>query len=305
MAEQGQIQKPKSAALQVRSWFDAPTMRASVGAALAGYMEPETFAAQCYLAAQDPKLASCSAESLFAAFLICAQMGLLPGSHHKHVALVPRGGVITVTPEWRGYKFLMEKQPGIRETGAVLVHGNDLFEYDDVNDCVGIHKWDRLGTRMFEHPEVAKKNNRECMLRGGYFWVDYEDVGRQRRFHVVPADKIHKNRRCAQTQDIWEKWFEEMCMKTVYRDAWSKRIVSIDPQLVKRLSRADEVDNEALGNDPSRVAVSIAARPVASRTAALAAKLVHAEVQTEQAEEATPDMSKVPVTQGAPQEPQP
>jgi hypothetical protein len=151
----GTEKKPRSAALAVRDWMAQPTMNASLSAALGGYMTVETFAAQCYIAAQDPKLSACSAESLFKSFLECAQMGLLPGAHHKHVAMVPRNGVITVTPQWQGLVFLLTRQPGVRSVRPYLVHTTDEFEAD--RDTVRVHKFDPFNpARIFEHPETAK-----------------------------------------------------------------------------------------------------------------------------------------------------
>lgn len=242
--------KPKSAALAVKDWMAQPTMRNALAAALTGYMDVETFAAQCYIAAQNPDLAACSAESLFKAFLECAQMGLLPGTHHRHVALVPRKGIITVTPQWQGFKFLMERQPGIKRVTPVLVHVNDEFSIE--NDVV-THKFDPFDdTRVFEHPDEAKNAKRASGLRGGYLKVEHTDGEVQ--YHFVSARKINANRVCAETQGIWKRWFEEQCRKTVVRDAWSKRFVAVDPELAARVGAADDTDNRALGNDPARVA---------------------------------------------------
>jgi len=299
-APRAEAAPPKSNALQIKGWMSAPSMQAALRAALSGYMDETTFAAQCYLAAQDPKLAQCSPESLFRAFLECAQMGLLPGSHHRHVALVPRGGLVTVSPQWQGFKFLMERQPGVKRVHPVLVHAKDKFEFVD---GVVHHAPDPFDPdRIFEHPDVAKKNNRPCGLRGGYLVIEREGVPVE--YHFVGAAKIDKNRRCAQTQDIWTKWFEEMCNKTVLRDAWAKRVISIDPQLAQRLGRADEVDNQVLGNDPTRVTLtaSVGHAPAAgSRTAALAARVVAKDVPGTGAivaDEQLPDMAGAPAPAG-------
>lgn len=270
--------KAKSVALTVKGWMDNPTMNKSLASALSGYMTVETFAAQCYIAAQDPKLAGCSAEHLFRAFLECAQMSLLPGAHHKHVAMVPRNGVITVTPQWQGLKFLMERQPGVERVQPYLVHVTDEFEAD--RDKVIVHKFDPFNpARVFEHPDTAKASKREWGLRGGYAEITMSTG--EVRHHFVPAAKIEKNRNCAKTQDFWLRWPEEMLMKTVLRDVFAKRIIAIDPQLEARLSAADDADNRALGNDPSRVAPT--SLP-ASRTERMAQQLGAAED--------TPDMSK-------------
>ncbi len=247
--------KPRSAALAVQAWMENPTMSKSLAAALTGYMDVKTFVAQCYIAAQNPDLAACSAESLFKAFLECAQMGLLPGTHHRHVALVPRRGVITVTPQWQGFKFLMEKQPGVKRVKPVLVHTKDEFS---IENGTMRHVFDPFDdSRRFEHPEDAKAAKRETGLRGGYLEILY-DTG-EVEYHFVSAEKIERNRRCAETQGIWKKWFEEMSLKTVIRDAWSKRVVPIDPQLADRVGNAEEADNRMLGNDPARAAKALAA----------------------------------------------
>lgn len=283
----------KSTALQVKGWMDNESMQQSLGAALAGYMKPETFAAQCYLAAQDPKLAVCPPQSLFAAFLTCAQMGLLPGTHHRHVALIPRNNVVTVTPQWQGFKFLMERQPGVRRVTPVLVHERDKFSFDN-GDLR--HSYDPFDDeRVFEHPDAAKKNDRACGLKGGYLKIEY-DTG-EVEYHPVSAAKINKNRLCAETQKLWLAWFEEMCLKTVLRDAWSKRRISIDPQLAERLGKAETVDNEALGNDPSRVTV-MAPQTTGSRTAALAARLTATATASRSGDESLPDMAEQPPPAG-------
>lgn len=251
-----QLQKPekeKSSALQVAGWMSAPAMESALSAALTGYMDVKTFSSQCYLAAQDPNLARCTPQSLFKAFLECAQMGLLPGRHHGHVALVPRGGEVTVDPQWQGFKFLMERQPGIVRVRPVLVHTSDSFSYEN---GVLKHAFDPFDDeRVFEHPDTAAKHKRKCDLKGGYLVIERKD--REPEYHFVSASKIHKNRACAQTQKVWTQWFEEMCLKTVIRDAWSRRVISIDPQLEARVGFAAEADNANLGNDPTRVSVQV------------------------------------------------
>jgi recombinational DNA repair protein RecT len=274
--------KPRSAALAVRDWMAQPTMSASLSAALGGYMTVEVFAAQCYIAAQDPKLATCSAESLFRGFLEVAQMGLLPGAHQKHVAMVPRNGIITVTPQWQGLVFLMTRQPGVARVKPYLVHVTDDFEAD--RDTVRVHKFDPFNpARIFEHPDTAKAGGREWGLRGGYVEITM-DTG-EVIHHFVPAAKIEKNRACAKTQDFWLKWPEEMILKTCLRDVFAKRVIPIDPQLASHIGAVEDADNRALGNDPSRSMVALPS----SRTETLARSLGAAIVED------TPNMANVEV----------
>jgi recombinational DNA repair protein RecT len=236
----------RTAAMKVRDVMSGARMQPALRAALAGYMNEETFAAQCYIAAQDPKLARCSFESLMKAFLECAQMGLLPGAAHRHVAMVPRGGEIDVTPQWQGFKFLMERQPGVKRVRPVLVHAKDRF---GIEDGVPHHEFDPFDDdREFKHPDDLR--GEAPGLRGGYLVIEYDNGDRE--WHFVSAKKIHRNRVCAQQQNVWRKWFEEMCLKTVIRDAWSKRVVSIDPQLAERVGMASVTADRVEGHDPTR-----------------------------------------------------
>jgi len=271
---------PRSNALAVRGILDAPTMTKLLGDALGGYMEIEAFKAQCYMAANEVGARDCSTESLFRCFLACAQMGLIPGSHHKHVAIVPRREHVqncqrpksgcgcplhaTVVPQWQGYAHLMRQQPQIRDVKATLVHERDAFEF---RDGVPLHEYDPFDPlRVFLHPSAGP-----CGLRGGYLTVERNDG--EVAYHIVPAAKIHKNREAAETQAIWSKWFEEMCRKSIFRDAWAKRIIAVDPQLAQRVGAADAADNAALGNDPAREAPALPEAAKTSKTERIAARL--------------------------------
>ena len=166
--------KAPTVGTQIESWMGNDKMLRRLVDALSGYLDARTFAAQCVLAARDVKLADCSAVSLFEAFLVCAQMGLLPGKHHGHVALIPRndkergGKVVDVMPQWQGYKFLMELQDGIKRVTPVLVHVNDTFDFDGVQV---VHRFDPFDEgRQFKHPSDATDPT-DAGLRGGYLRI--------------------------------------------------------------------------------------------------------------------------------------
>ena len=251
----GGEKKPKTTAQTIQAWMTEGRMRESLMRALAGYMSVETFAAQCYIVANTPELAKCSAESVMKAFLECAQMKLPPGAHLKFVALVPRAGVVTVSPQWQGYKYLMEKQPGVKRVTPELVHTSDAFA---IEEGVVKHTYDPFDdTRVFLHPDEVPKGG-SSGLRGGYLKIEYDEGGIE--YHFVSAGKIDRNRRCAETQKLWKQWYPEMVRKTVLRDAWSKRVIPVSPELASALGSADAADNAALGYDPSRVAGMLPAR---------------------------------------------
>ena len=113
---------------QVSGWLAHPVMRERIGNALGGFMSDDMFLSQAALAAQDEKIANCSPESVFSAMLQVATMGLLPGAHHGHVALIPRGGKLNVQVQWQGRKFLLERQSHVHSVDAHLVHETDDIE---------------------------------------------------------------------------------------------------------------------------------------------------------------------------------
>ena len=250
-----------SASQKIERWMHDGTMMQRISAALSGYLDPQTFAAQCVLAAKDPKLAECSPISLFEAFLVCAQMGLLPGKHHGHVALIPRvdkdrgGKSVDVMPQWQGYKFLMERQSGIKRVTPILVHVSDEFAFDGVTVT---HRFDPLDdARQFKHPADAIDAT-DAGLRGGYLRIEHDDG--EIRYHFVTLAKIEASRSCSQTPDldkyskpgVWRSWYAEQATKTILRDAWARRAVQIDPVLSHRVGATMERDDAALGNDPER-----------------------------------------------------
>lgn len=247
----------------IATWLDDKNVTAQIAGALAGYVDPATFRAQCALAVNDPNLLKCSLPSLLAAFLKCAQMGLLPGKHHGHVALIPRknkdndGFTVDVMPQWQGFKFLMEKQEGVKRVTPILVHASDEFTLD--NGAVH-HSFDPFNEeRQFLHPSDTKDG--KTGLRGAFLKIEHDDG--EARYHFMSAAAIEKRRMCSQTPDldnygkpgVWRKWYGEQCLKTVLRDAWARRAVSIDPLVERVLGEAASVDDAVLGNDPARVAV--------------------------------------------------
>lgn len=214
--------------------------------ALGGFMTGDMFAAQILSAFQDPEIAKCTIKSQCDAALQCAALGLLPTL--DQVALVPRmlkgqGLCATVVPQWQGFKSLMERHPDVLEVNAYLVHAV-ADEYEMVNGRFH-HKFDPFD------PQRTFKSIAD--LKGGYMVVSYRDHSRPVKYHFATAAYIDQCRLCAETQMIWNKWFEQQALKTVYRSAWSRRVVNFDPVIMKRLQELADTDDSALGNDPSRV----------------------------------------------------
>lgn len=265
---------------KLRDWLEAPTVRAGVNSALAGYLDVDSFIAQMLIAFQDENLVDCIPQSKFEAVHQCAALQLLPGL--KQVALIPRdiknrGKCVTVMPQWQGYQALMLRHPNVLSVKAVLVHVSDSYTYDPVEESLR-HEFDPF--------DSERRFNDVKDLRGGYLVVKWKD-GQPPLYHFVTAETIDKARGCAIASPIWKKWFYEQALKTVYRNAYARRVVPIDPLIHSRLQGLVEADDVALGNDPSRVIESAPAPAIThkpSRTEQAAKRLP----KREQAEPAEP-----------------
>jgi recombinational DNA repair protein RecT len=268
---------------KIRGWFSAPGVHDGLASALAGYMDADAFINQMLIAFTEDAIAPCTAASKFEAAHQCAALGLLPSL--KQVALIPRqisgkGLCCTVMPQWQGYQALMLRHPDVQSVKAVLVHISDRYTFDPVNESL-LHEYDPFdGARKFQ--TVAD-------LRGGYLVVKYKDA-RPPLYHFVTADTVSKAQSCAQAQNIWTKWFAEQALKTVYRNAYARRVVPIDHLVHSRLQELVHADDVALENDPGRVVVieqppaGITHTPK-SRTQQVAQKMASPVAETESAPE--------------------
>lgn len=222
----------------ISKWLSDPTAQDRIGRALHGVIDGPAFAEQCIIASRDPHLSQCAPESLLSAFLQCAQIGLAPGPHGQ-VALIPRKGEVVVQIQWAGYKCLMERIHGVRRVVPVLVHMRD--EIDVHADGSITHDYDPYDPdREFNGPED---------LRGGYLRIEFDDGSMA--YHMVSRSKIERNRACARSQNIWQKWYAEMALKTIIRDAWNRRALPYDPAINPHLAAAESHDRTYHQEDPS------------------------------------------------------
>ena len=221
-------------------WIKNEEVRDKFSAMLTEVMPVDLFISHMMVAFQDPKIARCSDRSKYEAMHNCAALGLLPTL--GQVVLIPYKDTLKAMPQWQGYKAIMERIPDVLEVIGVLVHKKDEFSY--VNGLLH-HEYDPLDdTREFK--SIAD-------IRGGYCIIMFTN-GRPPKHHFTTAKHIDKARACAQTQDVWNKWFYQMALKTLYRDCYARRAVPIDPVVGARMKKVLDADDEALGNIPGTFA---------------------------------------------------
>lgn len=254
---------------KLTTWLDGNGVRSRIGSALGGVMDEDSFIAQIVIAMQHPDIRTCTVSSQFEAVHLCASLGLLPSL--QQVALIPRdmksqGRLCTVMPQWQGYHALMIRHPDVLDINARLVHVTDDYEFDPITESLSLHDYDPFdATRVFNKFEDVK---------GGYLVVTWRDKERPAKWHFVPVETMKKAKACAQTPNIWNKWFTEMCLKTVYRNAYARRIVPIDPLVQSKMEKVTEADDVALGNDPERIIDTTASPVEPTRPKTRAARLV-------------------------------
>jgi hypothetical protein len=146
-------------------------------------------------------------------------------------------------PQWQGYKAVMERNPTVLDIQAVIVHKNDTFA---IHDGQILHEFDPFD----ENRIIGGIGD----IKGGYCKITYRD-GRPTKYHIVSAAHIDKCRKCAQTQDVWKSWPEQMILKTIYRDTFARQAVSVDPLVNARIQKIIAIDDAAMGNDPGRVRI--------------------------------------------------
>lgn len=282
--------KPKG----LRELLEAPNIRTGIRQALGGFMDEGNFLAQMLIALQQPGVVDCTLESKFKAVHLCATLGLLPTL--GQVALIPRnmkdqGLCCTVMPQWQGFQALMLRHPDVLAVKATLVHVTDSYQFDPDTETISAHNYDPFGSdRRFQ--DFAD-------LRGGYLVITYKDF-RPKQYHCVPLDVFQRARKCAQSDNIWKSWFAEQCLKTIYRNAYARRVIPMD-QFANRLATLVESEDAALGNDPDRIsqspvsAITYTPEPkAATRTEAAAQKMKKAETKAETKAESGKQNAELP-----------
>jgi recombinational DNA repair protein RecT len=224
---------------KLRDWVADPGVHDQLTAAVGDVMDGDHFIAQALVSFQDPKVKNCTPLSQFTALHQLAVLGLLPTL--GQVVLIPYKNEIKCMPQWQGLKALMERHPSVLEVQAVIVANGDSFAI--TNGDV---------QHSFDPFDETRQIRSTADIRGGYCKIVYAD-GRPPKYHFTPVAHIDKCRKCAQTQDVWSKWPEQMILKTLYRDCYARRAVPMDPLVHSRLQKAFDLDDVNLGNSPAKV----------------------------------------------------
>ncbi len=166
-------------------------------------------------------------DSVIRAFIMCAQVGLLPDG--KEAAIVLFGKKATLLPMVGGFRKIAAEHGWTMRGHAI--YENDDFEY--ITEPPAIH-------------HIAVENDRG-ELRGAWAKATHRD-GRI-EYKVMYADDILKRREVARSKNVWDGPFKaEMWTKTPVRDLFLE--LPLDPadkERRERLINAEEFKpNEAV-----------------------------------------------------------
>lgn len=196
------------------------------------------FAQECLFARQQLlkndftlKTAAANPNSLQAAILNVAAIGISLNPAQQHAYLVPRDKQICLDISFRGLVKLATDCGSIKWAKAELVYENDTFEWNGPA-LPPTHKADPFGDRG--------------AIKGGYCLAKLPDG--EYLVDVMPVDEINKVRDTSKAyqnkKGPWVDWYEEMAKKTLVKRAYKSWPQTKDRE---RLDRAVAALNEHEG----------------------------------------------------------
>jgi recombination protein RecT len=187
----------------IRAQLYLPSMQEQLKSALPPHVTVEKFLRVAMTALQqNPDLLKYDRNSLFAAVVTSAQLGLLPDAQLGEAYFVPFKGKVTLVPGYRGL-LKLARQGDIGFVEAELIHVNDRTTYvlgdDSRLEC--IVNWEDRGP-----------------IKAGYAVAKYRDGGIAARVVMTKAE-IDDIRARSQNANgpAWSENYAEMAKKTVLR----------------------------------------------------------------------------------------
>lgn len=168
-------------------------------------IDPERFARIVITSCQrTPKLLDCTPQSLLAAVMVCAQLGLEPDGVRNMAHLVPFGDKVTFIPGYMGLCDLALRSGKLRKIVPRVVYQGDKFEY-------------KFGSGEYiEHVPCPSKHRGKVVAAYAIAWfADYDDY----QFEVMEFTDIEgiRNRSRASQSGPWVTDWDAMAKKTVLR----------------------------------------------------------------------------------------
>lgn len=187
----------------IRSQLYLPSMQAQLKSALPPHVSVEKFLRVAMTAIQqNPDLLKYERNSLFAAVVTSAQLGLLPDAQLGEAYFVPRKGKVCLDPGYRGLiKLARQGDIGFVEAEIICQNDKTLYVLGDNSHFESMVNWQDRGPMV-----------------GVYALAKYRDGGIAARAVMTKA-QVDAIRATSQSANgpAWTNHYEEMAKKTALR----------------------------------------------------------------------------------------
>jgi len=234
--QQGEIVKPKSAVATFRDLLEQ--MKPQMLKALPKHLDIDRMLRIAMTSVQKvPKLLECSPQSLLAAVIQCAQLGLEPDGVLGEAYLIPYGKICTLIPGYRGLLKLARQSGEVLMIEARVVHAHDVFTYEYGLDleCRHVPSLDDDPGLLTHVYAVARMKNGEATF----------EVMTKKQVDLV------RQRSMASGSGPWVTDYEEMAKKTVLRRLCKMLPLSVEKerQALQRAVTLDEREAAGMAQD--------------------------------------------------------
>lgn len=228
-------------------------LRPQISAALPKHIDPERLLRIVLTTVRKtPALLTCSRESVLAAIMQAAQLGLEPDGNLGLAYLLPYGNQCQLIVGWKGLIELARRSGLVTNITAHCVHYGDFFEYElgldtklrhipsDVLDMPQYARERTIANDMRREQVVeALAGNRKSDLVAAYAVVTMKDG--TRNFRVVTRKFVERIRGLSQSRNHqsspWNQWEEQMWEKTAVKQVL--RFVPLSPEDKTIIEHAD------------------------------------------------------------------
>jgi len=213
----------------LQALLNDPQMQSSIAQVLPRHITPERVVKMALVAAsRQPKLLSCTKESICKAIITASELGLDCSGTLGSGYIIPYGNEATFIPGYRGLIDLARRSGQISNIQAHVVYKQDFFEFELGTDMKLVHK-----------PHIAAdRDETKAAIVCAYAIAELTDGTRQIEVMTISQIEGIRKRSKAGNSGPWVTDFAEMARKTVVRRLC--KYLPLSPELEKAL----QIDNE-------------------------------------------------------------
>ncbi len=240
--------KPQSPAETVNAWLKR--MGPEIARALPKHLNADRMARIALTTIRtNPKLLNCNIDSLMAAVMQAAQLGLEPGLL-GHCYIIPYKDQAQFQIGYKGMIDLARRSGHIQSISAHEVYENDYLKLK--------YGLEEILEHIPYHLREDKQFDEPGEIKGFYMVAKFKDDGHQ--IHYMSKKEIDEHRDRSQNvqnakrykyKTPWDTDYIEMAKKTVVRSAWKWLPISVE--IAQQVQASDETVKNQIAEDMSEV----------------------------------------------------